>query len=407
MDELVFSVTELNTYVQRSLQSDPILRRIRVRGEVSNFKRYSSGHCYFSLRDDRSRISCAWFANSQDPRGLSVLRDGAKVQVIGSAGLYPRDGQFQLIVEQVRAEGVGMWQELLRQSIERLRSEGLLDPARKRPLPQMPGCVGVITSPSGAAIRDIIRVATRRMPWVRILLYPVAVQGEDAPDQLLKALAYFSEHPVCDVVIIGRGGGSVEDLWAFNDERVARAVAACPVPVISAVGHEINLSLTDLVADEQAATPSMAAERAVPDASALRTVLMNTRRALDVSADQAVSRMEEQLKRRRHVLSLLTPDARYVQEIARISASRARLDLSVTSRMRTEEQKLVHTKEVLRAFSPARVLERGYAMAILPDGRPLVSAEDVDVGDPLRLYYAGGNLKVQVTDKSEERYGKD
>jgi len=335
---------------------------------------------------------------------MSVLKDGAKIQVIGSAGLYPRDGQFQIVVEQVRAEGVGMWQEMLRQSVERLRADGLLDPARKRLLPTMPGCVGVITSPAGAAIRDIIRVSSRRMPWVHILLYPVSVQGDDAPQQLLEALDFFSNNPVCDVLIIGRGGGSVEDLWAFNDERVARAVAGCPVPVISAVGHEINLSLTDLVADEQVATPSMAAERAVPDVSSLRTVLFNSRRALDLAADQSLSRLEEQHRRRKHILSLLTPKARYLQETSRLAELRSRLDSYAENRIQAESQRILHAGEILKAFSPTRVLERGYAMAMLPEGRPLVAYDDVEVGDALYLFFAGGSLNVQVTEKSEEHY---
>ena len=267
-EDWVLSVEQLGEYVRRHLAGDPLLRAVRVRGELSGFKRHTSGHLYFAIKDEKARVQCVMFR--QNALSLDFEpRDGQMVVVSGSASLYVASGAFQLYCQGMRREGAGELFLRFEALKEKLSREGLFDPARKRPLPLLPRRVGIVTSPTGAALRDMVRVARRRDPGVDILLCPAQVQGAAAAGEIVAALEALNRHGGCDVILVGRGGGSMEDLWPFNEEKVARAIAASRIPVVSCVGHETDFTIADFVADVRAATPSMAAELVVPVRSEL------------------------------------------------------------------------------------------------------------------------------------------
>ena len=260
---MLVSVTQLNEYVRRTLASDPMLRGLSLRGEISNFKRHTSGHLYFSLKDENARIACVMFR--QHAFGLRMQpRDGMRVVLDGAVSLYAQGGQYQFYAESMRPDGVGDLYLRFEQLKAELEREGLFDPSLKKPLPLLPRTVGVVTSPTGAAVRDIVSVSSRRNPGVHLLLCPASVQGDSAAGEIVRAIKTLDRLPEVDVIIVGRGGGSIEELWAFNEEAVARAIFACRTPVVSAVGHETDFTIADFVADLRAPTPSAAAERAVP-----------------------------------------------------------------------------------------------------------------------------------------------
>ncbi len=264
MDDLILEVSDLNDYARSVLANDSLLRHVRLRGEISNFKRHSSGHWYFTLKDERCRIACVMFR--QNAMNMSIRpEDGMRVITTGSVSIYPESGTYQLYAEAMRPEGKGTLFQQFEALKAKLAAQGLFDQARKRPLPLRPKKIAIVTARTGAVLQDIRRVSAARDPGVPLVLLPVKVQGEGAADEIAKAIAKAGMLPQVDVLIIGRGGGSMEDLWAFNEEKVARAIAACPVPVISAVGHETDFTISDFVADARASTPSNAAEMAVPD----------------------------------------------------------------------------------------------------------------------------------------------
>ena len=393
------SVSELNEYIKGRLESDTRLSRIYIRGEISNFTRHSSGHLYFSLKDEGSQIRAVMFRSAAASLTFAP-EDGMKVLVTGSVSLYVKGGTYQIYVTSLRPDGLGalyLAYERLRQKLE---SEGLFSEERKRPLPQFPKRIGVITSPTGAAIRDILHITGRRYPLADIVLYPALVQGEGAPQSLLKGLAYFATSDV-DVVIIGRGGGSIEDLWAFNNEAVARRIAAMPQPIVSAVGHETDFTICDFVADLRAPTPSAAAELCVPDIRELRM-------SLDAAQDRAASALLHVAKRKRERLcalgerlSLLGKGRlfedkkqvllRYYEKIrgmARSEFIKRHADISIKA-------------EKLDALSPLKVLRRGYCVAGTEQG-VLTSVEHAAVGEELSIRLSDG--KILATVKEKERY---
>lgn len=393
------SVSELNEYIKGRLESDTRLSRIYIRGEISNFTRHSSGHLYFSLKDEGSQIRAVMFRSAAASLTFAP-EDGMKVLVTGSVSLYVKGGTYQIYVTSLRPDGLGalyLAYERLRQKLE---SEGLFSEERKRPLPQFPKRIGVITSPTGAAIRDILHITGRRYPLADIVLYPALVQGEGAPQSLLKGLSYFADSDV-DVVIIGRGGGSIEDLWAFNNEAVARRIAAMPQPIVSAVGHETDFTICDFVADLRAPTPSAAAELCVPDIRELRM-------SLDAAQDRAASALLHVAKRKRERLcalgerlSLLGKGRlfedkkqvllRYYEKIrgmARSEFIKRHADISIKA-------------EKLDALSPLKVLRRGYCVAGTEQG-VLTSVEHAAVGEELSIRLSDG--KILATVKEKERY---
>lgn len=344
-----------------------------VRGEVTGFKSHRNGHWYFSLRDAGAQLRCVVWA--RDTRRVPAPPDeGMQVVAFGRMSVYAARAEMQLAITRIEAEGDGLWRKAFEQARARLEADGLLDPSRKRALPRVPRVVAVITSPDGAALHDIVSVAQRRDPTVTIVVVPSAVQGEGAPAELVAALERVGRWAGADVVIIGRGGGSREDLWAFNDERVARALAACPIPTISAVGHEVDVSLTDLVADLRAATPSAAAEAAVPVRAELEAALALTRRRLRNALGQRAER-------------------------ARGDLARTARDLVGRAQRATEMRKawLAAISASLDGLSPLRTLDRGYAVARDASGTTLSSTAAFVVGAPFTLVVRDGSIQATTT----------
>jgi exodeoxyribonuclease VII large subunit len=341
-----------------------------VRGEVSGFKAHSNGHWYFALRDAQAQVKCVVWSSAAR-RLPAAPDDGMQVVAFGQMTVWPVRGDLQFSVRTLEADGEGLWRKALEETRRRLEADGLLDPARKRPLPIAPRTVAIITSADGAALHDVLTVARRRSPAVDLVVVPAKVQGEGAPESLVAAIERVGRWAGCDVVIIGRGGGSREDLWAFNDERVARALAACPVPTISAVGHETDISICDLVADLRAATPSAAAEAAVPDVLALRRRLAQLGRALATSAMRRQQRVQVRLE---------TIQRRLVAASERVTERR--------------QARLAALAGRLEALSPLGTLARGYAVARTPGGATLSGADDFRVGLEFELWLRDGIVQA-------------
>jgi len=404
-ESVALSVTELNEYARRLLAGDPLLRNLEVAGEISGYKHHSSGHRYFSLKDETARVQCVMFR--QNAMGLDFQpADGMRVTIRGSASIFSRDGTFQLYVNTMRRAGQGDLFARFEALKKKLLAEGLFDPARKREIPSMPRVIGVATSPTGAAIRDIIQVARRRDPNVGILIAPCAVQGEGAADEIVRAIERLNRHGECEVLLVGRGGGSIEDLWAFNEERVARAIAASRIPVISCVGHEIDFTIADFVADLRAPTPSAAAELAVPVRAELRQSLDATvvRMAAAMSARQALRRMRLQRAAASTVLrqpagAMLAPRRQALAVLG------GRLEKGMPAALERARHRLAKAESSLRALNLNAVLDRGYAV-VEAAGGIVGSVSDVRVGEPLRVRLSDGIIGANVTatePKGEER----
>lgn len=368
--ETAITISELNDATKAIVENS--FGQFWVRGEVSGFTRHRSGHWYFSLRDAAAQMSCVIW-NSDQYRVPAAPDDGMQVTALAQMTMYPAKGTLQLRVTRIEAAGDGLWRKAMEQTIARLKADGLLAPERKRALPRYPRCIGVVTSMSGAAVRDIIAVAERRRPGMRIVVSPAAVQGEGAPAQICRAIARIVRWGYADLIIVGRGGGSREDLWAFNDESVARAVAGCRIPVISAVGHEIDITVCDLAADVRAATPSAAAETAIPARSDLFATLEQRRRRLTTS----IQRRSESAARD------LGATARDMRNAA----------LRATERRRSN---VAGAAARLNALSPLATLARGYAVARSDDGRTLTSSSDFGRGDSFRLMLHDGSIRARV-----------
>lgn len=392
MQGVTLTVSELNDYVRRSLASDPILHNITISGEVSNFKAYTSGHWYFTLKDEMSRIDCAMFRqHNYNVRFLP--RDGMRVLVKGSAGLYVQSGKYQFYAESMQQSGLGELYQRYMELKDKLTREGLFDASRKRPLPLLPRKVGIVTSLSGAVLHDIRTVAGRRFPGLPLVLRPAQVQGEGAAQDIARGVMEVSAVPGVDVIIVGRGGGSMEDLWAFNEEVVVRAVAACPVPVISAVGHETDHTLCDLAADMRAPTPSAAAELAVPEREALLNdvdgMLFDLRRAAEnalLQQKSALSDLEKRLMQRdpRNVLAQLQLRCKYLEE---------KIQMEMKRQVSLREGRLDALISKIDAVGPAKVLRRGYAIA-MKDKTPVTSVAAAS-GD-MTLLFSDGRARVHV-----------
>ena len=390
------SVTELNEYARKLLAGDPLLRSVEVTGEISGYKHHYSGHRYFSLKDDQSRVQCVMFR--QNAMGLQFKpEDGMRVVVRGSASIFTRDGNYQLYVSSMRQSGQGDLYARFEALKAKLLAEGLFDPARKREIPTMPRTIGVVTSETGAAVRDIIQVARRRNPNVGIIVAPCAVQGEAAVGEIVDAIRRLNQNGEADVLLVGRGGGSIEDLWAFNEEAVARAIAASRIPVISCVGHEIDFTIADFVADLRAPTPSAAAELAVPVLRDLRLML-----------DDAVRRMQGALmsaqKLRRLNLEKVCAStvfrqpaqAMIVPRREGLDRLRQRMEAAMPRVLELARRRLDAADTSLRALNPAAVLDRGYA--IVSTGAGIAArVSDVEVGEPISIRMADGRIGANVT----------
>ena len=392
-DRLTLSVSQLNGYVRSLLQADSLLRGLCVRGEISGFKRHVSGHLYFSLKDEGGLVRCVMFRQNA-MRLPFVPRDGMRVLLTGYVSLYEAQGQYQFYGEGMERDGVGeLWLRFERDRA-RLQAEGLFDPEKKRPLPRAPRCIGVATSPSGAVIRDIVRVAHRRNPAVDILLCPCRVQGEGAAASIAQAVQTLGAQAV-DAVIVGRGGGSMEDLWAFNEEAVVRAVRACPVPVVSAVGHETDFTLCDFAADARAATPSNAAELLVPDVRDALQRLDGLRETLRARTLRAIAEREGRLSR----LAARVQPAQALSDLAgrekELGALRQRLGAQARAALAAREADFGRAQARLAALDPQAVLRRGYA-AVRRGREPILRAGQVRPEDELFLRFAGGCVSARA-----------
>ena len=389
------TVSELNARIKGLIESDPALGSVCVRGELSNYKIYPSGHHYFTLKDAESSLRCVMFRSA-----ASKLRfrpeSGMGVTVCGRVSVYPRDGAYQLYCEELIPEGAGDLQLAYEQLKERLRREGLFDPAHKKPIPRYPERIAVITSSAGAAVHDIIRVLRKRWPVAKVLLLPVRVQGVEAPPEIVGAIRYANRHRLAELIITGRGGGSIEDLWAFNDERVARAIYESELPVISAVGHEPDVTIADFVADLRAATPSNAAELAVPDMSELREALSAARARLDQAVNRRLSERRKGLEELASRRVMQSPTGFIDQRRLELDSIRLRLDAAATARLGRERQEFSRLAAKLDALSPLKVLGRGYSIALDAGGRAVKDAGRLSPGERLELRFSKGSASCLV-----------
>lgn len=379
MDKQGFSVSEVNQYVKQLLESQSDLHHIPVLGEVSNFKRYGSGHCYFTLKDEKSALKCVMFKSSAAHLSFTP-QNGEKVVALGSISVYERDGVYQLYVTAMRRQGIGDLMQAYEALKEKLTKEGLFDESRKKPLPRLPRAIGIITSPSGAAVHDIITVSRRRNKGVKLILYPASVQGEEAAGEIVHAIDFFQRNHLADLLIVGRGGGSIEDLWAFNEEPVVRAIAASKIPIISAVGHETDFTLSDFAADARAATPSQAAEIAVIDVAAYRN-------GIAFYWDKAAKLLEKKIHENAQLADSLQQELTQAME-AELDAKKHRLSLMAAK---------------LSALSPLTVLSRGYTITTAAGHRAVQCVSDVSVGDPIRTTVADGTISSVVSGIKKER----
>lgn len=400
MAQQVLSITQINEYIRSKMDSDALLNGVAVRGEISNYKVYPSGHHYFTLKDEGAALKCVMFKGNA--LRLRFRPDnGTKVIAMGKISVYPRDGAYQLYCTAMAMDGIGDLYAAFEQLKRKLEAQGLFDPAHKKPLPKHPGTIGIVTSSAGAAVHDMLRILRKRYPLSQVRLFPVRVQGVEAPEEIAGAIRYANIHHLADLLIVGRGGGSIEDLWAFNDERVAYAIYGSEIPVISAVGHEPDVTISDFVADLRAATPSNAAELAVPDQDALRQTLDS----VSSSMATALSRQLTAAQRHYQLLSahpaLQSPVGYLEQRRKSLELLKNRLLSSETQQINTAKARYIAMTAKLDAMSPLKVLTRGYAMAQTQDGSVLRSVTQVNSGDLITISVSDGSLTAAVTEKKE------
>ena len=395
MEQQTLTVTELNNYIKDLLDQDPMLGNVSVRGELSNYKVYPSGHHYFTLKDSESSLRCVMFKSS-----ASKLRfrpeSGMGVTAYGRVAVYPRDGAYQLYCTGLMPEGAGDLQVAFEQLKAQLASEGLFDRAHKKPLPQFPNRIAIITSSAGAAVHDMIRILSHRWPMAQVVLLPVRVQGVEAPPEIVGAIRYANEFKVADVIITGRGGGSIEDLWAFNDERVARAIYASELPVISAVGHEPDVPLSDYVADARASTPSNAAEIVVPDQRDIRDALDSFSIRQDQALRKKLMHLSQQLEAYQSKRVITDPVAHIDNRRINLDHARDRLVAAEERNLSACRQRFVGLATSLDAMSPLRVLGRGYAIAGDSQGQTIKSVKSLSPGDTITVELCDGKADCLV-----------
>ena len=400
-EQMIFSVSEANNFIKALLDAVPQLQTIFVRGEISNYKCYPSGHHYFTLKDEGSALRCVMF------RGMAAkLRfrpeNGMKVVAFGRIGVFPRDGGYQLYCSDLSVQGVGDLHVAFEQLKEALGKEGLFDPAHKKPLPKYPRRIAIITSSAGAAVHDMLRILKARWPMSEVVLLPVRVQGAEAPAEIAGALRYANKWKVADLIITGRGGGSIEDLRAFNDERVARAIYASDLPVISAVGHEPDVTISDFVADARASTPSNAAEIAVPEQEELRRRLDTLSARMEQSAQKRVKALRERYEALARSRVLRDPMAFIDDKRLLLDYTQRKLSTLAQAQTAQRAQRFASLAASLDALSPLKVLGRGYAVARDENGTILRAAEEASVGEMIEVLLGQGSLMCTV---DEQRTG--
>ena len=388
------TVGELNRYVKKLMDGDSLLSAVSVQGEISNLKYHSSGHLYFTLKDGEAEIAAVMFRSAAANLKM-IAKDGMQVIAFGRVSVYEKSGKCQLYVSAMLDNGIGLLQLEYERLKKQLEAEGIFDKERKRAIPKFPKCIGIITSPTGAAVRDMINVTGRRWPSAKILLYPALVQGEQAPRSLCAGLEILNAMNACDVIIIGRGGGSIEDLWAFNDERVVRCVAASDIPVISAVGHETDFTLCDFAADLRAPTPSAAAELAVPDRDEMRVRVDELCGKLDNAILNLINKKYERFSSLTSKLELLSPIGRLVVEKKDLAQKKVALERGIEKVLQRKGEALSVTSAKLAAINPLAVLSRGYSYS-QKDGAVVSSVSQLQIGDKLDIRFADGNASAEI-----------
>lgn len=399
----ILSITQINEYIQGKMNADPLLAQVAVRGEISNYKCYPSGHHYFTLKDEASALKCVMFKGNA--MGLRFRpANGMKVIALGRISVYPRDGAYQLYCSAMSVDGVGDLYAAFEQLKVKLAAKGLFDPEKKKKLPKYPGTIGIVTSSAGAAVHDILRILRKRYPLSQVKLLPVRVQGAEAPEEIAGAIRYANAHRLADLLIVGRGGGSLEDLWAFNDERVAYAIYESEIPIISAVGHEPDVTIADYVADLRAATPSNGAELAVPD----REALLQNLDALNASMAAALNRQLKLAGQRLDALAaspaLRSPTAYLDRKSKDLQLLQNRLVSAQERTIAGSNARFVSLVAKLDAMSPLKVLSRGYAMAQREDGTLLRSVKQAAPNDTITVSVSDGKITASVLNAKETEH---
>ena len=401
MIQNALSVTQVNEYIRAMMDNDRLLTNIAVRGEISNYKVYPSGHHYFTLKDGEGALKCVMFRGNATR--LKFRPDnGMQVIAIGRISVYPRDGAYQLYCNALALDGVGDLYVAFEQLKAKLAAQGLFDPDHKKPIPKFPKVIGIVTSSAGAAVHDMLRILRKRYPLTKVLLLPVRVQGAEAPAEIAAAIRYANSHKLADLLIVGRGGGSIEDLWAFNDELVAHAIYDSEIPIISAVGHEPDVTISDFVADLRAATPSNAAELAVPDQEALLQGLDNALLSISTALGRLLKSARKQLQMLSSSPSLQGPTVYLTQRRKDLDLLKSRLIAVQNSIVSRERRRFVTYTAKLDAMSPLKVLSRGYAMTQNAGGEVVRSVRQIATGDTINIRLSDGNLRAAVTHIEED-----
>ena len=396
--EPVWSISEVNAAVREMLENS--LMPFWLHGEVGTLNVYSSGHVYLTLKDQNCQLKCTFFRGAEQVRKLQ-LAVGSEIEAYGKITVYAQRGEYQFNIKSLRIAGAGALQQQFEEIKNKLAAEGLFDQAHKKPIPTYPKTIGIITSAAGAAVHDMIRILRKRYPLTAVRLLPVRVQGAEAPGEIAAAIGYANHHRLADLLIVGRGGGSMEDLWAFNDERVAHAIYRSQIPVISAVGHEPDVTISDFVADVRAATPSNAAEIAVPDQDALRQTLDTMSEAMVNAMNRRIKAAQQHLKVLSDSPALRSPEAYLLQRKKALELLKNRLLAAQNQQINAKTRRFVALTAKLDAMSPLKVLSRGYAMTQLTDGQIVRSVHDVAPGDQIRVTLEDGHFFASVTDTKE------
>ncbi|MCL2099792.1 MAG: exodeoxyribonuclease VII large subunit [Oscillospiraceae bacterium] len=399
-DKNIMTVAEVNEYIKNLLENSSSLNGVYVKGEISNFTNHKSGHFYFSIKDDASVLRAVMFGGGSKLNFMP--ENGMKVILFGRVSLFVRDGQYQIYCEDIEPDGVGSLYLAYEQLKAKLESEGLFDPKNKKPLPKIPLRIGIITSPTGAAIRDIINVITRRFKLAEIILFPVLVQGASAPPQLASGIKYFNAHKNADLIIIGRGGGSIEELWAFNDENLARLIFSSGIPVISAVGHETDFTICDFAADLRAPTPSAAAELAVPDTEELKKQISNVKKRMELLLISKINNNREKIKNYENRKILKTPETMIDDKRMRLLHYEKNISSQMKILLGEKKANFASYSSKLEALNPLSVLTRGYSVAY-SDGKIIKKLDDVKLGAAINIKLSDGVIAAEVTKKTETK----
>ena len=395
----VYSIRQVNLYISNMFRQDFMLNRIYVKGEVSNCKYHTSGHIYFSLKDDSGSLACVMFAGNRS--GLKFqMQNGQSVIVLGSISVYERDGKYQLYAREIIQDGMGLLYEKFQALKQELEEMGMFAPEYKQPIPAFSRRVGIVTAPTGAAIRDIMNISYRRNPYVQLILYPALVQGEEAADSIVRGIELLDQSHV-DVIIVGRGGGSMEDLWAFNEEKVARAIFQCETPVISAVGHETDFTIADYVADLRAPTPSAAAELAVADMAAIQGQLRDMQQRLQNRMSERLSDRKKELEHLQEKLKYVSPQHQIQEKYQRLTDIEEDLQMLMQQPMKERRHQLMIYVERMKGLSPLEKLSQGYSYTADARGKKITATEQVQPGDLLQIYVSDGQILAEVKEKKK------